>query len=122
VVCLNTELDNTSRDYEAYLCTRIASSVVVKDTYETRTWTAANLCQIPANQAADAFTKDFQESLTIIIFDASRLSSRTGCQAAVDGAPRGWLSSIDWNVVKVVDTKGDPVAVDDGMLSSQEET
>lgn len=122
VVCLNTEKDSTGRDYEAYLCTRIASAVVVADTYETRTWTAANICQIPPKQAKEAFTAEFQEKLTVVIFDETRLSSGAGCQAPADGARTGWLSSIDWNRVRVVNVQGNPVMVDEEIQTSQEGT
>jgi hypothetical protein len=52
-----------------------------------------------------------QEKLTIILFDGTRTTSFAECQAPTEGAPNGWLSSIDWSVVRKVDTSGKVVEI-----------
>ena len=106
VVCLNTLEGDTGRNYEAYLCTRIATALAGVDTYESRTWTAANICQIPIKQARAAFTHEFQKSLTIVIFDRSRLTSDAGCQTGEAGEPGGWTAVVDWSLVEIVGPDG----------------
>lgn len=111
VVCLNTAEDDTGRDYEAYLCTRMASSLGGVDTYETRTWTAANICQIPIEQARDAFKPEFVSKLVVVVFDKGRLTSAAGCQTGDPKTPGGWTSVIDWSAVNVVGPDGASVNV-----------
>lgn len=106
VVCLNTVKGDTGRDYEAYLCTRMAASLAGIDTYEVRTWTAANICQIPIEQATAAFRGEFQENLRVLVFDPSRLSSGAGCQAVSAPGSKTWTSPIDWSRVEVVGPDG----------------
>jgi hypothetical protein len=81
------------------------------DEYVHRTWTAANICQIPPAQAAAAFEANFQKNFTVVLFDGTRTSSFTNCQAPAEGAPNGWLSSINWDVIRKVDTSGKVVSI-----------
>lgn len=112
VVCLNSTQGDTSRDYEAYLCTRIASSLAGTDTYETRTWTAANICRIPLEQARAAFSDDFQKQLSVVLFDGRRLTSGAGCQSPDGPIVGGWTSMIDWTSTRTVSPNGSPASVD----------
>jgi len=109
VVCLNTVEDDTSRNYEAYLCSRIALGLGGFNEIVHRTWTAANICQVPAKQADEAFTDEFQKNLTVVLFDPSEVTSGVECQAPTESHPRGWTSAIDWKVVKTVDEGGSRV-------------
>ena len=114
VVCLNTVKGDTGRDYEAYLCTRIASSLAGADSYETRTWTAANICQIPLEQAKAAFTPAFQEDLSVVLFDSSRSTSGAGCQTASGSIIGGWTSVVDWNSTASFSVDGTPATLSAG--------
>ena len=119
VVCLNSTQGDTGRDYEAYLCTRIASSLAGTDTYETRTWTAANICQIPLEQARAAFSDDFQKQLSVVLFDGRRSTSGAGCQSPNGPIVGGWTSVIDWTSTRTVSPDGSLASVD-GRTSDQE--
>jgi hypothetical protein len=119
VVCLNSTQGDTGRDYEAYLCTRIASALAGTDTYETRTWTAANICQIPLEQAREAFSDDFQKQLSVVLFDGRRSTSGAGCQSPNGPLVGGWTSVIDWTSTRTVSPDGSLASVD-GRTSDQE--
>ncbi len=109
--CVNTVLNDESRNYEAYLCSRMSFGLGGFDEYVHRTWTAANICQIPPPQARAAFSSEFQEDLSVLLFDGSRTSSFAGCQAPTKGEPNGWLSSINWDVVRKLDSTGKVVNI-----------
>jgi hypothetical protein len=81
------------------------------DEYVHRTWTAANICQIPPPQARSAFSREFQQDLSVLLFDGTRTSSFAGCQAPAKGEPNGWLSSINWDVVRKLDSTGKVVNI-----------
>jgi hypothetical protein len=111
VVCLNTFKGDEGRNYDAYLCSRMSLGLGGFDTYEHRTWTAANICQIGPEQARLAWDGSFQENLTVLMFDDQRTSSFASCQSATEGTPNGWLSFVDWNVVKKLSPNGDVVNI-----------
>ncbi len=111
VACLNTSKGDTGMNYIGYLCSRMSFGLGGFDEYVHRTWTAANICQIPPSQAKDAFIQEFKENLTVILFDGTRTSSFAGCQAPGDQFPNGWLSSIDWSVVRKLDPYGKVVEI-----------
>ena len=106
VGCLNTSKGDTEMNYIGYLCSRMSFGLGGFDEYVHRTWTAANICQIPPTQAKNAFRSQFQKSLTVLLFDGSRTTSFAECQAPTEDAPNGWLSSIDWSVVRKLDPNG----------------
>jgi hypothetical protein len=109
--CVNTVLNDESRNYEAYLCSRMSFGLGGFDEYVHRTWTAANICQIPPPQAQAAFSREFQQDLSVLLFDGTRTSSFAGCQAPAKGEPNGWLSSINWDVVRKLDSTGKVVNI-----------
>lgn len=109
--CVNTVLNDESRNYEAYLCSRMSFGLGGFDEYVHRTWTAANICQIPPPQARAAFSREFQQDLSVLLFEGSRTSSFAGCQAPAKGEPNGWLSSINWDVVRKLDSTGKVVNI-----------
>jgi hypothetical protein len=111
VACLNTSKGDTGMNYIGYLCSRMSFGLGGFNEYVHRTWTAANICQIPPSQAKDAFTQEFQEKLAVVLFDGTRTSSFAECQAPTEGAPNGWLSSIDWSVVRKLDPYGKVVEI-----------
>jgi hypothetical protein len=111
VGCLNTSKGDTGMNYIGYLCSRMSFGLGGFNDYVHRTWTAANICQIPPTQAEDAFGSEFQENLTVVLFDGTRTSSFAECQAPIEGAPNGWLSSIDWSVVRKLDPYGKVVEI-----------
>jgi hypothetical protein len=111
VGCLTTSKLGSTDTYEGYLCSRMAFGLGGFDEYVHRTWTAANICQIPPAQAAAAFEANFQKNFTVVLFDGTRTSSFTNCQAPAEGAPNGWLSSINWDVIRKVDTSGKVVSI-----------
>lgn len=111
VGCLSTAKNDATNDYIGYLCSRMAFGLGGFDEYVHRTWTAANICQIPPEQARAAFTVEFQKSFSVILFDGTRTSSFANCQAPSNGAPNGWLSSIDWSLVRKLDQNGKVVNI-----------
>lgn len=113
VVCLNTIKNDESQNIHAYICSRVALGLGGFDEYRHRTWTAANICSVPAEQMADAWPKDLQENLTVLLFDPTRRTSGVGCQTGGDEAPRGWLSGLDWSRIDTVGPDGSPVNLQD---------
>jgi hypothetical protein len=111
VACVNTVLNDESRNYEAYLCSRMSFGLGGFDEYVHRTWTAANICQIPPPQARAEFSREFQQDLSVLLFDGTRTSSFAGCQAPAKEEPNGWLSSINWDVVRKLDSTGKVVNI-----------
>lgn len=111
VGCLNSSKGDSGMNYIGYLCSRMSFGLGGFNEYVHRTWTAANICQIPPSQAENAFDLEFQENLTIVLFDGTRTSSFAECQAPSEGAANGWLSSIDWSVVRKLDPYGKVVEI-----------
>lgn len=109
VVCLNTFKSDEGNNIYAYICSRMAQGLGGFDTYPLRTWTAANICQIPPEQAESAWDRDFQRNLTVLTFDTKRTSSFYSCQLPVGDYQNGWLSNIDWNLIKRIDYEGNEV-------------
>jgi hypothetical protein len=106
VVCLNTFQNDEGTNYAGYLCSRMALGLGGFDTYEVRVWAAANICQIGAEQARLAWPIPFQRNLTVLLFDPARTSSYASCQAQSLENKNGWLSSVDWNVVRKIGPDG----------------
>jgi hypothetical protein len=111
VACVNTVKDDVTRNYEGYVCSRMAFGLGGFDEYVYRTWTAANICQIPFPQARDAFDTKFQQNFTVVLFDGERTSSHAQCQTPLRDEPNGWLSSIKWDVVRTLDPNGKVVDI-----------
>ena len=109
VVCLNTFKSDEGNNIYAYICSRMAQGLGGFDTYPLRTWTAANICQIPPEQAESAWDSNFQRNLTVLTFDPKRTSSFYLCQLPVGDYQNGWLSNIDWNLIKRIDYEGNEV-------------
>ena len=109
VVCLNTFKSDEGNNIYAYICSRMAQGLGGFDTYPLRTWTAANICQIPPEQAESAWDRDFQGNLTVLTFDTKRTSSFYSCQLPVGDYQNGWLSNVDWNLIKRIDYEGNEV-------------
>jgi len=110
LVCLNTLID-TSRNYGGYLCTRMANGFQGKSNYTYNTWTAANIGQIPPEQAADAWDTNFYRHLTILLFDPSRLNNGEEQQKA-------WLADVKWRAVKLIGPNGELIKKAGAPLSS----
>jgi hypothetical protein len=111
VGCLETSEADSGYSYIAYLCSRMALGLGGFDNSVHRVWNAGSLCTISPEQAALEFSREFQENLTVILFDGTRTSSFAGCQAPGDLFPNGWLSSIDWSVVRKLDPYGKVVEI-----------
>lgn len=106
VGCLNTIRGDTDNDYKAYFCSRIAFGLAGRDSLPDLVWTAANICSSPASQVASDIPRSYFGNLTVVVFDGRRRSSGAGCQSrGVDG-PTGWTSTVDWDMVKLVDLGG----------------
>lgn len=111
VGCLSTAKDDAANDYIGYLCSRMAFGLGGFDDVKHRVWTAANICTISPEQARNDLPSEFQRNFTVVLFDGTRTSSFAGCQAPSNGAPNGWLSSINWEVIRKVDTSGKVVNI-----------
>lgn len=101
LVCLNTSVD-TSQNYGGYLCTRMANGLQGKSNYTYNTWTAANIGQIPPQQAAAAWNGGFYDNLTILLFDPTRLNN--GEQQQIN-----WLADVRWRAVKLIGPHGETI-------------
>lgn len=108
VACLNTIKDDEARNIDAYVCSRVAFGLGGFDDYRHRTWTAANICSVSAEQMIDAWPAADQDNLTVLLFEPQRRSSGVGCQIGGDEAPEGWLSGIDWSRIETVGPDGTP--------------
>jgi hypothetical protein len=111
VGCLNTLDTDSGQNYMAYLCSRMSMGLGGFDEIRHRVWTAANICTIGLPQMEDEWPISEQEKLTVILFDGTRTTSFAECQAPTEGAPNGWLSSIDWSVVRKLDPYGKVVEI-----------
>jgi hypothetical protein len=111
VGCLTTAKNDSSNGYVGYLCSRMAFGLGGFDDVAHRVWTAANFCQISTEQAKADLPIEFQKNFTVVLFDGTRTSSFANCQAPAEGAPNGWLSSMNWNVIRKVDTSGKVVSI-----------
>lgn len=111
VGCLNTTENDTGQNYGAYLCSRMAFGLGGFDEPKHRVWTAANICQISPTQARSTLDSEFQKNFTVILFDGTRTSSFAECQAPSGSDSNGWLSSIDWKIIRKLDPYGKVVEI-----------
>jgi len=109
VVCLDSSEENNF-DYETYLCSRSAIGMQGVNDPEYLIWTAANICQIqPSQFESDIFNDDFYSRLTVLVTDSDRYTSGGSCQAKGWGGDQyemGWLSDVNWSLVRVVGYDG----------------
>jgi len=94
-------------DNQSYVCSRLAFAMGGHDEYVHRTWTAANICQIPPEQADAAFDRKFLTGLTVVV---TVLQSGSPC-AVTPTHLKGWLTSVDWNQMTAVGLDGEPLVV-----------
>lgn len=111
VGCLNTLKDDVGQNYIAYLCSRMAFGLGGFNDERHLVWTAGNICTVDNNRTASEWPSDELEKLTVILFDGTRTSSFAGCQATTEKEINGWLSSIDWSVVRKLDPYGKVVEI-----------
>ena len=111
VGCLNTLKSDTSQNYIGYLCSRMAFGLGGFDDARHRVWTAGNICTVSEEQTALEWPTSELEDLTVILFDGTRTSSFAGCQEATKSEPNGWLSSVNWSVVRKLDPYGKVVEI-----------
>lgn len=116
LVCLDTRSKDW-RGYDAYVCTRQLAGIQGRTSYETNTWTAANICQVSSAQMA-AIPVEFWRKLTILVTDKDRLVNSNHCDGFGWAGPEmpndeqypiGWLSSVPWREVRVIDQDGNAV-------------
>jgi len=84
-----------------------------------------NICTISADQAHAAWSDDFFKKISVVVTNKNRLSAENDCHSLeftktsispygkLDGFdvwPVGWLSSVKWGLVEVVDMQGDSVS------------
>ena len=111
VGCLNTISGDVDQSYNAYLCSRMALGLGGFDEVRHRVWQAGSICTIGEAQTAYEWPEEQLRNFTVILFDGSRTSSFAGCQAPTKGEPNGWLSSINWDVVRKLDSTGKVVNI-----------
>ena len=111
VGCLNTLESDTGQNYIAYLCSRMSMGLGGFDETRHRVFVAGNICTVSEEQTANDWPTTELKNLTVILFDGTRTSSFAGCQAATESQPNGWLSSIDWSVVRKLDPYGKVVEI-----------
>lgn len=111
VGCLNTLEADTGQNYIAYLCSRMSMGLGGFDETRHRVFVAGNICTVSEEQTAFEWPMSELAQLTVILFDGTRTSSFAGCQAATDTEPNGWLSSVDWSVVRKLDPYGKVVEI-----------
>jgi hypothetical protein len=111
VGCLNTNKGDTTQDYTGYLCSRMSFGLGGFDDVRHRVWTAGNICTITREQTTFEWPPEQTKNLTVILFDGSRTSTFAGCQAPNGADKNGWLSSIDWSVIRKLDSSGKVVNI-----------
>jgi hypothetical protein len=111
VGCLNTISGDVTQSYIAYLCSRMALGLGGFDEVRHRVWQAGSICTIGEAQTAYEWPEEQLRNFTVILFDGARTSSFAGCQAPAKGEPNGWLSSINWDVVRKLDNTGKVVNI-----------
>jgi hypothetical protein len=111
VGCLNTISGDVTQSYIAYLCSRMALGLGGFDEVRHRVWQAGSICTIGEAQTAYEWPEEQLRNFTVILFDGARTSSFAGCQAPAKGEPNGWLSSINWDVVRKLDSTGKVVNI-----------
>ena len=111
VGCLNSTKDDITQNYTGYLCSRMAFGLGGFDEDRHRVWTAGNICAVGNKQTISEWPTEKLSEFTVVLFDGSRTSSFVGCQAPAKGAPNGWLSSINWDVVRKLDSTGKVVNI-----------
>ena len=111
VGCLNSVKDDVTQNYMGYLCSRMAFGLGGFDEDRHRVWTAGNICAVGNKQTISEWPSEKLSEFTVILFDGSRTSSFAGCQAPTEGEPNGWLSSINWDVVRKLDNTGKVVNI-----------
>ena len=126
-LCLNTDA-GVGRNESAYECSRLSIGLVGGDRSEFSqalyTFQWANICTLSADVGAKAFSDKFFETISIIVTNRNRLSAENDCHTleftetdfspygkfdGFDVWPVGWLSSIKWPLVEVMDMTGESV-------------
>jgi hypothetical protein len=126
-LCLDTK-KGSGRSERAYECSRLAIGLVGGDrssiSEQLRTFQFGNICTVEPDEAHRLWNDEFFRSVVIVVSDRGRLSSESECQSreltasdispfgkesGYDVWPTGWLSSIRWNLVKVIDIEGNDV-------------
>jgi hypothetical protein len=109
VACLNTQLDDISGDANAQLCTQMSFRLggFVSEEYEY--WSAATGCSISETTASSPFSRALLANMTLILSDPTRTSSMVGCQAFSPSRSNGWLTDLDWSLIRKVDRDGNEV-------------
>ncbi len=110
VGCLNTLKDDQTQNYNAYLCSRMAFGLGGFNEIHHRVWTAANLCAAPPEQVQAEWSVDRQRNLTVVLFNGTRTRSGVGCQTGSKPFERGWLTSIDLQLTRNLDIRGNPAS------------
>ncbi len=75
-------------------------------TDEYAAWIKATGCTITGDVTQPSFSRLMLENLTVILSDATRTSSFAGCQAPSPSAENGWLTDIDWSLLRKIDVDG----------------
>jgi hypothetical protein len=109
VACLNTQLDDISGDVNAQLCTQMSFRLggFVSEKYEY--WSAATGCSISDAAVSSIFSRATLANMTLILSDPTRTSSMVGCQAFSPSRSNGWLTDLDWSLIRKVDRDGNEV-------------
>ena len=127
-LCLNTDR-GVGRSESAYVCSRLSIGLAGGDrsTFSQALYTFqwGNICTISADQAYAAWSDDFFKKISVVVTNKNRLSAENDCHSLeltktsispygkLDGFdvwPIGWLSSVKWGLVEVVDMQGDSVS------------
>jgi hypothetical protein len=113
LLCLDSRGENWG-GYTSYVCSRQLAGLQGATADTTKIWTAAQLCQVTSAQIA-GFADTFWDNVTLIVTDNSRLVSSVDCDGfgwAGPNLPRnskypiGYLSTVNWKSVRVVDRDG----------------
>lgn len=126
-LCLNTDA-GVGRSESAYECSRLSIGLVGGDRSEfsqaLNTFQWANICTLNADVAAKAWSGEFFKTISIIVTNRNRLSAENDCHTleftetdfspygkfdGFDVWPVGWLSSIKWPLIEVMDMTGESV-------------
>lgn len=123
-LCLDTT-KGFGRSERAYECSRLTIGLVGGERSLIAPQLAAfqwgNICTVEPDDAYRLWDDEFFSEIVIIVSDPQRLSSEAECQSreltasdvspfgkdsGYDLWPIGWLSSVRWDLVKLIDTDG----------------
>lgn len=123
-VCIDT-VRGRGRSEGAYVCSRLAAGLIGAERTsiagQIHMFQLGNICLIEPDEVHSLWNDAVFSNLVFVVSDRNRLSSEAECQSreltpsdvspfgkedGYDVWPIGWLSSVRWNLARVIDLEG----------------